>query len=179
MRTTVSLQYAKAIFDLAKEENLVDEYAAYLEMAGKIFIDDTNTFKTFQHPSVSNEERIEIIDKCLKDYVTSTFLNYVKVLVENNRLVEIKDIYESYQSLLDEHHHQCNATIYMMFDPDDEEKKFLISTLEKKYNKKVNLTIKLDQTLVGGMKIIVDGKVMDATIKNQMLDLKNELKKGW
>lgn len=179
MKTTVSLQYAKAIFDLAKEENLVDEYSSYLEMAGEIFIDDLNTFKTFNHPSVSNEERIDIIDKCLKDYVTITFLNYLKVLVDNNRLVEIKDICDSYQALLDDYHRQCNATVYMKFEPDAEEKKFLIATLEKKYNKKVNLTIQIDQSLVGGMKIVIDGKVMDASIKSEMLDLKNELKKGW
>lgn len=179
MRTTVSLQYAKAIFDLAKEEKMVDEYASYLQMACKVFIDDFNTYKVFNHPAISIEERKDLIETCLRDYVTCTFLNYLKVLVDNNRLIELKDILDSYQGLLDDYRGQCNALVYVTYELSDEEKKQLLLVLEKKLNKQVNLTTKIDTSLIGGIRIVVDGKIMDASIKYEMLDLKNELKKGW
>lgn len=179
MRTTVSLQYAKALFDLAKEENRIDEYASYLNMAGKIFIDDSNTYRVFNHPAISNEERKKIIENSLKEYVTNTFLNYLKVLVDNNRLIELKDIFDSYQGLLDDYHHQCNVLVYVKYELSEEDKKQLVIALETKLNKKVNLITKIDNSLIGGMKVVVDGKIMDASIKYKMLDLKNELKKGW
>lgn len=179
MRTTVSLQYAKAIFDLAKEENQIDEYASYLKMAEKVFIEDPNIYKIFDHPAVSNTERKHIIEHCLQDYVTSTFLNYLKVLVDNQRLLDIKDIFDSYQGLVDAYRCQCNALVYTKYALSDEEKAQVVLTLEKRLNKKINLINNIDGSLIGGMKIVVDGKIIDASIQNDLLDLKNELKKGW
>lgn len=179
MRTSVSLQYAKALFDVATDTSSVDEYLNDLKAVCKLLIDDENTNKVLNHPSVRNEERKSIIENALKDYLPTTFINYLKVLVDNQRLNELKDILDSYEGLVDDYHQQCNAYVYAKYELGDEEKSKLVSTLEKKLNKKVNLVFKNDPSLVGGIKIVANGKVMDATIKNEMLDLKNELKKGW
>lgn len=179
MRTSVSLQYAKALFDVANDASSVDEYLDYLKTVCKLFVDDENTNKVLNHPAVSNEERKSIIENTLKEYLPTTFINYLKVLVDNQRFNELKDILDSYEGLVDDYHQQCNAYVYAKYELSDEEKSKLVVTLEKKLNKKVNLVFKNDPSLVGGIKIVAGGKVMDATIKSEMLDLKNELKKGW
>lgn len=179
MITSVSLQYAKAVFDLAKEKGLVDDFAVYLEISKKLFIDDHNIYSTFNHPAISIDEKKVMLDSCLKDYVDNTFLNYLKVLVDNNRLNELNDILESFKLLQNDYHNRCDATIYTKYELSEEEKNRIKESLIKKYNKDINLNIVIDQTIVAGIRIVIDDHIIDATIKSEMLDLKKELVKGW
>ena len=61
----------------------------------------------------------------------------------------------------------------------EEEKMALQKVLEGHLNKKINLKYQLDVNLLGGMIVNIDGKVIDASTVNQIINLKNELKKGW
>lgn len=179
MITSVSLQYAQALFELAKENQQIDEYASDLEVAKQLLIDDKKNNQTLHHPSVSIQSRKEIIEQAFQSYVTPTFLNFLKVLVDNQRLNELGDIVDAYHHLQDEQNKVCHATAYVRYPLEQQEQHKIIQKLEQQFGKKVTLSTVIDESIIGGIKIVVDGKIVDATIQTEMLDLKNQLKKGW
>lgn len=58
-------------------------------------------------------------------------------------------------------------------------KKVVVNGLTKKIGKEIHLNEIVDQSLIAGIKIEVDGKIIDASMLKEMTDLKKELKKGW
>lgn len=179
MITSVSLQYAQALFELARDNQQIDEYANYLKVSKQLLIDDKKNNQALNHPSVSIQDRKEIIEYTFQSYVTSTFLNFLKVLVDNQRLNELGDILDAYQHLRDVQNKVCHATAYVRYPLEEKEQQKIIQKLEQQFEKKVILSIIIDESIMGGIKIVVDGKIVDATIQTEMLDLKNQLKKGW
>lgn len=179
MITSVSLQYAQALFELTSGEHQVDEYVNYLKVSKQLLIEDKKTNQTLNHPSVSMQNRKEILEQTFQQYVTPTFLNFLKVLVDNQRLNELGDILDAYQHLRDTRNKVCHATAYVRYPLEEKEQQKIIQKLEQQFGKKVTLSMILDESIMGGIKIVVDGKIVDATIQTEMLDLKNQLKKGW
>ena len=147
MITSVSLQYAKALFDLGNEKHLENEYYDYLQMVCNILNENKDIWKVLSHPLINLEE--------------------------------ISDILDSYEYYLNASNNICNAIVYSKYQMLEEEKMALQKALEGHLNKKINLKYQLDVNLLGGMIVNIDGKVIDASTVNQIINLKNELKKGW
>lgn len=179
MITSVGLQYAKALFDIAQQSNQENEYYECLKAVEKIFESNDDIMKTLSHPLVNKDERKEILNTTFKEYVDYKFLCFLNVLVDNDRLSNLKDIVSSYATYLNELNQTTEATVYTRYQLDDIELNKIKNLLELKNKKHVNLNVIIDETLIGGIMIKLDGKVLDASMLNQMHDLKNELKKGW
>ena len=96
MATSVGIQYANALFEIAKEENQVKEYREELNVAKEVLIDNQNVYKTLIHPKVTIEERKEIINNTFKEYVAKNFLHFLYVLIDNNRLSDLPDIVDAF-----------------------------------------------------------------------------------
>jgi F-type H+-transporting ATPase subunit delta len=54
----------------------------------------------------------------------------------------------------------------------------LIGVLEKKFNKPVDLTEDIDTSMIGGLRVRVNGRIFDNTIKKQLSELKENIVKG-
>ena len=179
MISTVGLQYAKAIYDLANEKKLEDLYFENLKLINNLVNNDENVLKIFSHPSINKEEKKSILKNVLEQRVEEEFLHFLYVLIDNDRFVDLNDIVDSYQFYLNEKNKECNATIFTKYNLNEEEKEQIKNKLQLHFNKKINLTVTIDENMIGGIIINIDGKVIDGSIFNQMQDLKNELKKGW
>lgn len=179
MITTIGLQYAKALFDLATDNNLEQSYFDNLVTLNDIIKSNPDIDKTFKHPSISNDDKKQILNNVLSEKVTNDFLHFLFVLIDNMRFDALEDIIDSYKSYLNEFNKECNAEVFTKYKLDDTEVNNLVKVLEKHFNKKVNLEQTIDENLIGGIVVKVDGVIIDGSIINQMLSLKNELKKGW
>ncbi len=179
MISTVGLQYAKAIYDLANEKKLEDLYFENLKLINNLVNNDENVLKIFSHPSINKEEKKSILKNILEQRVEDEFLHFLYVLIDNDRFVDLNDIVDSYQFYLNEKNKECNATVFTKYNLNEEEKTQIKNKLQLHFNKKINLTVTIDENMIGGIIINIDGKVIDGSIFNQMQDLKNELKKGW
>ena len=179
MISTVGLQYAKAIFDLACDKNLEEVYFDNLKTINNLISSDDNVFKTFSHPGISYDDKKNILKNVLDNKVENEFLHFLFVLIDNDRFQDLEDIVDSYQYYLNEKKKECNAKIFTKYNLLDEEIENIRKKLQMHFNKKINIEQIVDENLIGGIIINIDGKVIDGSIISQMHDLKNELKKGW
>lgn len=178
MVTSVSLQYAKALFDLANDSNNVNEYYEYLKVANEVLKQD-DILKTLLHPLVKLDERKEILNSTFNEYFDKGFLSFLNVLIDNDRLLELANIENSYKYYLNDLNQTTDAIVHTKYEITDAELTNLKLQLEKKFSKNINLRVELDEKLIGGIVINIDGKIIDGSMLSQLNDLKNELKKGW
>ena len=170
----IAQTYAEALFSLALEEKkltaLQEENKELLSI-----IDDNNDFlMLIDSRFMSVNERKEIAAKILKDF-DEDLVNLIKVIIDHNRTDILKDILQAFNSLCNEYRGVKEGLIYSAFPLDKKtinKIKDKISQLEKM---DVELLTRIDPTLIGGVKVVINSHVYDGSIKNQLEKMQIDL----
>lgn len=179
MTNSVGLQYAKAIFDLALEAKSANDYYQALVVINEALILDVETSKIFAHPLVSKNDKKELIINTLKNNTDELLINFLLVLVDNNRLLDLPLVIESYKELLYEYENKMEIRVYSKYPLTNNDIDKIKNKLENHYQKNILLEVVIDENLIGGVKIESDNEIIDSSILNTLENLKNNLKKGW
>ena len=175
MKTEVSMQYATALFELANDSEKQEFYDA-LKIINQAIADNEDIIKVFEHPSITPDQKKEIIKKVLTNKISDTLLNFLYVIVDHQRISDLSDIVESYKVLIDDYYKLKEVEIYTKYPLSNNQKQELCSFLTKKYNKNIVINEHLDLSLVGGIKVVIDNEILDATTLNKLQKIKDILK---
>ena len=167
MITDVSLQYARALFDLANGDEKQKFYETLLVLE-EVIINDSEVLKVFEHPLLTPDQKKEIIKNTLDDKVSDTFLNFMYVVIDHHRINELANISSSYKMILDDYLKQKEVFVYSSYPLTKTQLENLSNSLSKHYQKRINIIENVDSSLVGGIKIVVDNEIIDATILNKL-----------
>lgn len=178
MTNSVGMQYASAIFDLAYEKKCVTDYYQALDVINTV-IKDEDISKVFMHPSITLDAKKEILKKSISTEIDETLLNFLYVLLDNNRLFDLPLIVVAYKELLNKYENVIEVDLYYKYPLTDEQRVEIKDKLSNYYQKKVVLHEILDDSLIGGIKITTAGEVLDVSVLSSLSNLKNSLKKGW
>ena len=173
MINEVSLQYAKSLYDLSKD---LDQDLNDLEVLKSCISNSNELVKVLMHPSISKEEKKELFKNLLSGKVEDYFLYFVYVLVDNERILELENIYDTFKMLVDEKNNILNCEVVSKYPLDNNVKEDLIKYLSQKYQKKIILKELVNDELIGGIKVIVQNEVIDYTIDSTLTNLKNTIK---
>jgi len=128
------------------------------------------------HPSISKEEKKELFKNLLSGKVEEYFLYFIYVLVDNERILELENIYDTFKMLVDEKKNILNCEVVSKYPLDKNIKEDLIKYLSQKYQKEIKLKETINDELIGGIKVIVQNEVIDYTIDSTLTNLKNTIK---
>ncbi len=173
MINEVSLQYAKSLYDLSKD---LDQDLNDLEVLKSCISNSNELVKVLMHPSISKEEKKELFKNLFSGKVEDYFLYFVYVLVDNERILELENIYDTFKMLVDEKNNILNCEVVSKYPLDNNVKEDLIKYLSQKYQKEIILKELVNDELIGGIKIIVQNEVIDYTIDSTLTNLKNTIK---
>lgn len=173
MINEVSLQYAKSLYDLSKD---LDQDLNDLEVLKSCISNSNELVKVLMHPSISKEEKKELFKNLLSGKVEDYFLYFIYVLVDNERILELENIYDTLKMLVDEKKNILNCEVVSKYPLDKNIKEDLIKYLSQKYQKEIKLKETINDELIGGIKVIVQNEVIDYTIDSTLTNLKNTIK---
>ena len=168
----VAFQYAEALFGLAKENNQVKTVLADLKGLNSAI--DAEIYNFLNHPKMTKDAKKEIISKVITNDLIK---NFVYVLIDNIRIELLDDIYLEFTKIVDNQNKVMNVVVYSNKLLTKEQTAQLVANLKKKHNRKIELENVVDKTIVGGMRIEFEGKVLDDTINNYLHNLKANLTK--
>ena len=172
----LSIRYGQALFSLASDKNQVLEYQEEMKAWEEIFKDNEEFYTILQSAFISQKERKEILQKTLKE-MNEDILHLLFVVIDNNRVDLIPDIFIAFNSLCNEMKGVKEGIIYSPFAL----KKEQISQIEKKIstleNNKVDLRNQIDKSLIGGVKVVIGDHIYDDSIKHHIDELKSNLTK--
>ena len=94
--------------------------------------------------------------------------NFVLLLAENGRLNALPEIAKQFRVLLNAKNGVSVGVIYSAFELDSAAMSDISSTLEERFGKRLTLTQALDESLIGGVRVVVGDEVLDTSIKARL-----------
>ena len=175
MENEVSYQYAKALFELttSKEDKMTD--LANLKVLSEVLLKE-DVMKVFKHPTITKDAKKELIEQVLKGKVAPSFLYFVFVLIDNQRLEDLSAICESYESLLDNYLGQVRVLAKSKYPLNDEIRNEIKKYLKKYYQKEIILKEMIDENQPHGLLISSGNEIIDLTLATKLNQLVNNLK---
>ncbi len=168
----IGKEYGTALFMLACEKNEQDICASALAAVKDAFLENPQYTELLSSPSISLKERLELIENCFSDHLPEYVLSYLKLMCEKGRIQYLLQSVEEYQALLNASKHIVRARITSAVELTDSEKKMLIQKLEAQGRSKVCAEYFVDESLLGGLTVEIDGKIMDGSLRHRLHEVK-------
>lgn len=171
-------RYAGALIDLCLEGEVHEEVGEQLGRFGEVF-EGTDLKKIFLDPSCTVGDKLAILDKVADGLKLEKILrNFLKLLIENKRMGEFRDIRETFGLLLDERVGRVGAEVVLSYEPEKGEVEDIRKGLEKATGKAVVMDVRVDPELIGGVVARVGSIVYDGSLSRQLENIKNTITKG-
>jgi len=175
MDSNTAKRYAEALYSLAKDEDKIDSCYTGLVNLERIFTDNPDLGKIFSHVKISLTEKMELMEKCCENE-DDLFKKFAGVLTENSRTDCLEGIVKEYRELMNFDRNIISGIVYSPYELTKEEIEKIEKALSKKEGKEVSLDLKIDKTLISGIKVDLQGKIIDGSMKNNIENLRNALK---
>ncbi len=110
-----------------------------------------------------------------KNEIERKIQNLFKILVKNKQGKSITRFEKEFGNVWREVNGQLEATVTLPYEPSDEDKMSLMKLLGEALNKEIILNVKVDENVIGGMKIEFDDCIIDATVQKNLELLKQSI----
>ena len=180
MRNTIlAKRYAKALFAVGSEENLLDEFAAGLNQLKEVFTEVPEVGDALTNPLYPLEARTKVMDHLIATlkFKASTLMgNFLHLLVQKKRAAIIPEVADAFQAMVDAERNICKGKVVSAIALSEPLQAKVQQALEKMTGKKVVLTSEVDSSIIGGIIAKVGDLVLDGSIKTQLTRLKESIK---
>jgi len=171
---SIARPYAKAVFDLAQETNAFDAWTAALEQLA-VISNDADFSTLISDPRVEGSKVAELLTDLTKDSLPEGGVNFINLLVQNDRIESLADISQQFSELVAKAKALVNAQVITAKALTDDQKSSLASALETRLGLKVELEETVDADLIGGAIIKAGDMVIDGSAKGRIEKLTNTL----
>ena len=173
---TVATTYGKALYEAAFDMNKTDIILEEAQELLEIFKENTEFIEFIKTPVISAAEKKETIGKIFSGKICNELLNLLYLLIDKRRGGEFGNIIRRFKHLIDESQGYSIGTIFSVNPLSADQ----LGTFEEKtgnlIRKNVKLENKTDSAIIGGVRIFIEGKVIDATIRKRLNDLSESLR---
>ncbi|MGZ2369085.1 ATP synthase F1 subunit delta [Ancylomarina sp. YFZ004] len=171
----ISVRYAKALFLLGKEKNVLDTIVADMKLVDEL----CNTVKDFwlmvESPVVKTSQKRKAVKLVLADKLDAISLNFMDMVFQNHREIFIKDMVRNFLDLCRKDKGIVSAKLTTAGLIDGDDKANLSEMLKKAFNSKIELEEVLDKDIIGGFVLRVDDQELDASVSSQLNQIKRTL----
>ena len=170
----IAQNYASALLSLAIDENKVIIYQEEVKELRKIIKDNPDLLLLLDSRFLSMEERINNAEKILNDF-SCDVINFIKIIIKHNRICYLEEILEAFNSLCNENRDIVEGLIYSAFPLKEETLLKIKKKISEIENHEVDLISRIDPSLIGGVKVVINSHVYDGSIKNQLEKMQIDL----
>jgi len=177
MTAGVAGRYASALFELANEQNQLDEVDRDLGKFTDLLDQSEDLSRLVKSPAFAAEEQERALGAVM-DWaaVGATTGNFLKVVTRNRRLFAAEDMIKTFRSLLARHRGEVVAEVKSAVTLDTAQLSALKDKLKSSYGKDVRLDASVDPSLLGGLIIKIGSRMFDSSLKTKLTNLKVVLK---
>ena len=170
-------EYAEALFLLAEENKRIAEYSESLAEIGSLLAENPEYVDFLSSPALPLSERLAAIDEAFADSLPEYVLSFVKLLCEHGGIGGYAGCLKEYKQLYEQWKHVSTAYVTSAVELSEEEKSRLQEKLEKSSGNAVKLECAVDPSLMAGIVVSMDGKVMDGSLKRRLRGVKEVMDK--
>ena len=163
---TIARPYAEALFRVAQTGDMAAWSTLVSELAHIGANQDVQDFA--RNPNVTEAHVADAFASLVKSPLTTEAKNFLAMLIENGRVSLLPEIGAQFAVLKNAQEGAADAEITSAFELSATQVADLVSTLEKKFGRKLNPTVTVDASLIGGVRVVVGDEVLDTSVRAKL-----------
>jgi F-type H+-transporting ATPase subunit delta len=171
---TLARPYAVAVFKRAKETDSAKTWSKNLAFLAAV-LSDKSISGVIDDPKIGKSALSTLLLDICEGQLDQEGSNFLKLLIENNRLSLIAAIAEIFETYKAEDEGSIDVDVTTAFAFTKESKQSFNVTLEKTFGKKINMKIAVDSSLIGGVLVRAGDQVIDGSVRGQLQQLAQRL----
>lgn len=164
---TIARPYAEAAFSLARDQNALPVWSQMLKLAATV-VADPRIAEALDNPKLDAPAKESLLLSICGDGLNPEGRSFVRLLVEADRIALMPVIASLFETLKDGADGVAKATIETAFELSPEDLADLTTALERRFKRKVEATVVVNQDLIGGARITVGDNVIDGTVQERL-----------
>lgn len=173
--TEVAKAYGKTLYELAVECESVEQILDEITTLRQAFEENPQFLTLMSTPNLTKQERVGIIDETFGGKIHIYLLNFLKVLVENGTSHEFMDAAKQFRREYNWENGIETVTVTSAVALGAEQESALTEKLSKLTGKTIHLEKKVDPSVMGGIRLQMEGLQMDGTVKNKLDAIRSQL----
>ncbi|CAM4152477.1 F0F1 ATP synthase subunit delta [Paenibacillus alkaliterrae] len=174
--TVVAKRYAKALFELASQEQAVAEVEAQLKLIAQTLERDQDIQKFLSLPSIDPSKKVELLKSAFGDQVSVLVLNTVELLITRRRHGVISEVYEAFTRIAGETLGQAHATVYSAKALSEEELAGVAAQFGQMIGKTIIAQQVVNASLLGGVQVRIGDRLYDGSLSGKLDRLQKSFK---
>lgn len=175
LNKSVARRYAEAFFSIAQDAGKIDEYQTELGKIVQSIKETEGLGDYFAHPLIPAKAKKEVATKLYAKEVSPITLNFLLLVLDKKRETYLDLIYKEYEEMADESKNIRKAELFSAMPVSDEDLKTLSENLSRSTGKTIQLAVTIDPSMLGGVKIRMGDKIIDASVAKKLEMLKRNL----
>ncbi len=173
LKGAVAKRYAQALFDVGKEQGLLDQFLGDLNYLSQI-VAHPALARTMENPKIPFSTKSDLVRRFLGDR-SPYFLSFVDMVISKERVSVADGIRDSYQRLLNSDRGIAVAKVTTAVPLEEDDKERLAQRLSEITGKKVTLELNVDPAILGGLVVRIGDRVIDGSVISKLKALRAEL----
>jgi len=172
-------RYATALFDLAQEANAIDAVKADLDRFEALVAESADLTRLVRSPVFSAAEQLQALDVVLQRAgIGGLAAKFLKLVTANRRLFAVRDMTRAFRELVDQYKGEATAEVTVAERLKDEHVEALRTALRAVSGKTVDLAIKIDPSIIGGLVVKLGSRMVDSSLRTKLNAIKHAMKEA-
>lgn len=177
MSALIGRRYAAALYDIAKVQNKVADFAKDCNLIASTLKASKELLSAVKSPIINQEKKVALLKAIFSGKVGKQVEDTLSLLVQKGRAAMIPDVMKEFQAILDEQSGVVIAQVESAIPLDESEKQTIAQKLEAMSGKKIRIENKINAALIGGFTARIGDTVVDGSVKHKLERLKEELRR--
>ncbi len=170
--TIIAKRYAKAVFELALEMNLLEEIKTDMEFISSICAGNKDFIGMLNSPVIRTDKKIKILKSVFEKEISDLSMRYLVIITNKMREMFIRDIADEFLSVYKEFKNIFTVHFASAWEISDEIRKKVVTLLEDQTKGNIELIEEVKEDLIGGFVMNYDDYKYDASIAYQLKKLR-------
>ncbi len=173
---TIARPYAEALFkacaassgaDLAATASWLNELA--------LIADNSQVRQLADNPKVTADQVFDLFVGVARSALPDMARNFLRTVIDNGRIAALSEVAAQFRALVNSRNGSSDAIVHSAFPMEPSALTELSAALEKRFGRKLNLSVQLDPSLIGGVRVVVGDEVLDTSVKARLEQMKAAL----
>ncbi|MBX9831972.1 MAG: F0F1 ATP synthase subunit delta [Burkholderiaceae bacterium] len=166
---TIARPYAEALFKAAQAD--LNTAAVWLDELAEIA--KNGQLQQFaSNPKVTSAQVFDLMGGVMKAVLPEQGKNFLRTVIDNGRLEALPEIAAQFRGLKNAKSGLSDAVVYSAFPIDAAALADVAAALERRFSRKLNVSVELDAELIGGIRVVVGDEVLDTSVKARLEQMK-------
>ena len=174
--TDLSREYAEALFALAAEHDQTKDYLEALDTTAALLADNPDYVELLSCPAIPRDERDALLEQSFSTLLPEQVLSFIQLLCAHGRIRSLADCIAEYRLLYQTAVAMSTAQVVSAVPLNEDEKQRLAAALSARIGRTVTLECTVDESLLGGLSVTIDGKVLDGSLRSRLHAVKEVMK---